>query len=154
MDNDRDNLLKTSDGKPPEPCSSYASGYCEDSVEICDMCYGDFISLMRSATNEESKTVTNYIDSISNSTGMNIWENDIVHDLRRKPYDLPKIDIDNDDDKILYVEDDSYNNGYRCEIGYFRGLEGNNGDSMWDNCQHGWIQGRVIAWRNVPRLSN
>lgn len=119
MNDDMGNVLKTSNGKPPKPCSSYASGYCEDSGELCDMCYGDFINSMRTATDEESQYVTNYIEQTSNSKGINFWEDNTVHDIRKKPNDLPKIDIDSEDDKLLYVEDDSYDNGYRCEIGYY-----------------------------------
>lgn len=80
-----------------------------------------------------------------------MWEENVIHDLRKHPYELPKLD---EEDKLLYVEDDSYDDGYRCEIGYFRGLEGNCGETMWDNSQHGWILGRVIAWRCIPELLN
>jgi len=111
-----------------------------------------FIHSMRSATKEENNSVETYLDSISTSTGINIWEDNVIHDLRKHPYELPK--VTEEDDKLLFIEDDSYDDGYRCEIGYFRGLEGNKGDTMWDNCQHGWVQGRVIAWRNLPKLTN
>lgn len=41
---DREDLLvKTSDGKPPEPCSDYdeETGLCKSDGKPCDACYED-----------------------------------------------------------------------------------------------------------------
>jgi len=39
--NNEDLLVKTSDGKSPEPCSDYdkQTGYCKSSNKLCDACY-------------------------------------------------------------------------------------------------------------------
>lgn len=107
---------------------------------------------MRSATKQEQESVRKYVDSISKPTGYNFWEDNTIHDLRKNPYDLPQINIEEDDDKLLFVEDDSCESGYGYEIGYYRGIENNNNETMWDNCDHGWIQHRVIAWCNLPKI--
>lgn len=41
MVNSEDLLVKTSDGKHPEPCSDYdeQTGYCKSSNSLCDACY-------------------------------------------------------------------------------------------------------------------
>ena len=107
---------------------------------------------MRSATKQEQESVRKYVDSISKPTGYNFWEDNTIHDLRKNPYDLPQINIEEDDDKLLFVEDDSCDSGYGYEIGYYRGIENNNNETMWDNCDHGWIQHKVFAWCDLPKI--
>lgn len=62
-----------------------------------------------------------------------------------KDNDLP--DSDDYTDKLLFVEDNTYNSGYKNEIGFYR-----NDANGFDNCEHGWVQGNVIAWCDIHPL--